>query len=103
MGKKKKRVERLLPEPLPKNSKIAFICSSYLGDSLMSLVTVNNFVRNGFNIEVFGNYAYALRDWFPHYQIHPLLSTQNQDELRRFDFVLHMYETNLSKQVAEWH
>lgn len=100
---KKKRVEKLLDQPLAKNAKIAFICSFCLGDTLMSLVTINNFVRNGYNIEVFGDYAFALRDWFPQFKIQPLLTKPDQHLLKEYDVVLHMYETVLSKDVAAWH
>lgn len=103
MSRKKQRIERLLAEPLPKAAKIAFVCSFCLGDSLMSLVTINNLVRNGYDVEVFGDYAYALRDWFPQFTIHPLLSTHEQEKLKSYDIILHMYETELSKQVCQWH
>lgn len=101
--KKKKRVEKLLNSPIKKDATVAFNCSFCLGDSLIGLVTVNNFARNGYRISVFGDYAYALRDWFPKLDIHPRLDVDNQETLRPFDVVLHMYETNLSKAVSLWH
>lgn len=103
MKKKKQRLEKLLNESLPKKYKIAFICSFCLGDTLMSLVTANNFIRNGFDIEVFGDYAYALKEWFPQFKIQPLIPVDNQKFLENYDAVLHMYESPLSIQVAVWH
>ncbi len=101
--KKKKRVDKLLTSPIPKNASVAFNCSFCLGDSLIGLVTVNNFARNGYKVTVFGDYAHALRDWFPQFEIHPRLAVEEQERLREFDVVLHMYETDLSKTVAAWH
>lgn len=101
--KKKLRVEKLLQKPINKKAHIAFVCSFCLGDTLMSLVTANNFLRNGYSIEVFGDYAYALKDWFPQFTIYPLLSTSQQEKLEQYDVVLHMYESDLSKQVSKWH
>jgi hypothetical protein len=101
--KKKKRVETLLTSAIPKNASVAFNCSFCLGDSLIGLVTVNNFARNGYKVTVFGDYAHALRDWFPHFDVHPRLTVEDQERLREFDVVLHMYETELSKAVAVWH
>ncbi|MBA2654529.1 MAG: hypothetical protein H0U71_05635 [Gammaproteobacteria bacterium] len=101
--KKKKRVDKLFEGSIDKNASIAFICSFCLGDTLMSLVTANNFVRNGYTIEVFGDYAYALRDWFPQFKISPLISVDQQQILQEYKYVLHMYESPLSKSVSEWH
>jgi heptosyltransferase III len=100
---KKKPIEILLKELIPLQASIAFVCSFCLGDTLIGLVTVNNFVRNGYKITVFGDYAHALKAWFPHLEIQPLVSVAQQQILQAYDVVLHMYESPLSKQVSEWH
>jgi heptosyltransferase-3 len=99
--KTKKQI--LLDRPINKDLPIAFICSFCLGDTLMSLVTVNNFLRNGYHIYVFGDYAYALKDWFPDLTIQPLLTLEKQQLLNDYGTVLHMYESELAKQVVSWH
>jgi heptosyltransferase III len=100
---KKRQVERLLDCPIAKNSSIALISSFCLGDTLINLVLANNFLRDGYQIELFGDYAYALRDWFPQFKINPLLSVVAQDSLKGYDYVIHMYESELSQQLATWH
>lgn len=101
--KKKQRVDQLLTNPIDKQATIAFNCSFCLGDSLIGLVTVNNLARNGYQVSVFGDYIYGLRDWFPQFDVHPRLNPEQQDQLKKYDVVLHMYETELSKAVASWH
>jgi heptosyltransferase III len=100
---KTRRVDHLLNQPIDKQSRIAFVCSFCLGDSLISMVTVNNLIRNGYNVTVFGDYVYALRDWFTYCTINPALKLEEQQILKDFDVVLHMYEGELSKSVALWH
>lgn len=103
MKKNKQRKERLLQKPVSKTSSIAFICSFCLGDTLMSLVTANNFIRNGYHIEVYGDYAFALKDWFPQFKLYPLLKVNEQEKLKHYDVVIHMYESPLSLEVTKWH
>ncbi len=103
MKQKKKKVERLLNKTISKNSSIAFISSFCLGDGLISLVTVNNLVQHGYCVNVFGDYAYAMKDWFPQFSISPQITPIHQQVLKNYDLVLHMYESELSRQVAKWH
>jgi heptosyltransferase III len=100
---KKIFIDNLLNKAIPKENSIAFICSFCLGDSLIGLVTVNNFLRNGYKITVFGDYIYAMKEWFPQFTIFPLVSLERQEILKEFDLLLHMYESELSKQVSQWH
>ncbi len=100
---KKQRVEKLLKQPLSKEGSIAFICSSCLGDTLMGLVTVNNLIRNGYQVDVYGDYAFALQDWFPQFKIFPFLKQNNQFQLKNYAVVLHLYDSKFSQEVASWH
>ena len=54
---------------LKPGAKIAFVMSGRLGDTLVSMVTVNNLQRNGYEVTVFGNYAKMLEKWFPRIEI----------------------------------
>lgn len=103
MSTKKQRVAKLLTQPLEKHAKIAFICSFCLGDSLMGMVTVNNLINNGHVVDVYGDYAFGLRQWFPQLNIHPLITVQTQETLKEYDVVLHMYQSDLSEQMSHWH
>lgn len=95
--------DKLLTTPLPKNANIAFICSPQMGDTLISMVTINNLVRNGYMIDVFGDFAYALRAWFPWANIFPALKLEEQQRLAAYPTVLHMYDSDLAKHVGHWH
>ncbi len=94
---------QLLKRPLSKSESIAYISSPALGDTLIGLVTVNNLIRNGYQIDVYGDFAYALRDWFPAMQIYPFFSLEEQKRLAKYTTVLHMHERELSHALAAWH
>jgi heptosyltransferase III len=86
------------------NEPIAFICSPRLGDTLISLVVVNNLVRNGYSVEVYGDYAYALRAWFPWAKMHKVVAIEAaQETLCTYPLILHMYASELSKSLHNWH
>lgn len=94
---------KLLKKPLNKNEPIAYISSPALGDTLISLVTVNNLIRNGYQVDVYGDFAYALRDWFPTMQVYPFLPLVEQKKLAKYSTVLHMHERAISLVLATWH
>lgn len=93
------------PEPIPLSMKqtIAFILSPRLGDSLISMVTVNNLLRNGYNVKVFGDYIYQLRNWFPTVNIQPR-STENDAVaiFKNFDVLLLAFKADLIGDMS-WH
>jgi len=93
----------LLKKPLVKGQPIAYIGSPALGDTLIGLVTVNNLLRAGHTVDVYGDYAYALRDWFPSMRIYPAVSLDRQRELERYHTVLHMHQRPLSAALDGWH
>lgn len=94
---------KLLKQELNRKDLIAFICSPRLGDTLISLVTVNNLVRNGFTVDVYGDYANELRDWFPWAKIQPKVAVENAEQLKKYTQVLHMYDSALSDELKKWH
>jgi hypothetical protein len=51
--------------------RVALVMPPVIGDSLFCMVIVHNLIRNGRQVVVFGDFMYALRDWFPGVEIHP--------------------------------
>lgn len=101
--RKKYHSHQLLQKPFEPNLPIAFVCSPRLGDTLIGFVTIKNLMRNGFSVDVYGDFACQLREWFPHFNVYPSIKTEDQFILERYDTVLHMFESNLSNQLALWH
>ena len=83
---------------------IAFHLSQCLGDSLLAMIVVNNLVRNGYRVEVFGDYLYSLKDWFPSFDVHPSVEPeQARERLGHFDVLLHVYPRNVVEGCRDWH
>jgi heptosyltransferase-3 len=83
---------------------IAFHLSQCLGDSLLAMIVVNNLVRNGYRVEVFGDYLHALKDWFPSFDMHPTVEPQHaRERLGHFDVLLHAYPRNVVEGCRDWH
>lgn len=81
---------------LQPSDKIAFVMSPRLGDTLLSMVVVNNLVRHGFAVTVFGDYIAALRDWFPWADIHKLPMLHSSKEVfADYDVLLHAYRSDV--------
>jgi hypothetical protein len=55
-----------------RSPRVAVVMSNALGDTLVLMVAVQNCLRNGIDITVFGRQACALRRWFPGVTIHPI-------------------------------
>ncbi len=77
---------------LNRNQSLAFVMSPRFGDALLSMVIVNNLARNGFKIDVFSNYLFNIKNWFPNATIF-----RYPDEHRvhavymQYDVLLHTY------------
>lgn len=56
----------------PRLGRVAFVMSDALGECLVSMVLVENLVRHGIDVCVFGAVAHVLREWFPRVTIQPL-------------------------------
>lgn len=93
----------LLKKPLAKNGKIAYICSPRLGDTLISLVTVDNLLSNGFSVDVYGDYAIQLASWFPHMTVFPATLCNSPEHFKNYDAIFHMYDSDFAKQLDSWH
>lgn len=93
----------LFHHQISRTAKIAYICSPRLGDSLIGLVMVNNLLRNGYHIDVYGNHAAQLQSWFPQFTIFPADLSDTTKTFKHYDYVLHMYESDLSKKLATSH
>jgi heptosyltransferase-3 len=52
--------------------KVALVLSNRLGDSLYQMTLANNLRKAGRDITVYGVHGYALREWFPDFDIQPL-------------------------------
>lgn len=95
---------KLFSTPLFKKQNIAFVMSSRLGDSLLSMIVVNNLVRNGFNVTVFGDYIYQLKDWFPWAKIYAKPNVaQVKQILSNFDILLHAFKADIINGADQWH
>ncbi|WP_415792418.1 glycosyltransferase family 9 protein [Bordetella tumulicola] len=54
-------------------NRVAMLMAPRLGDTLLMMNMVQNLRANGRSVTVFGDYAYALRAWFPGIDIRPSL------------------------------
>ncbi len=54
---------------MKKEEKVAILMAPRLGDSLLMMVIANNFRRNGYEVTVFGDYIWQLREWFPGFAV----------------------------------
>ena len=71
--------------------RVAFSMSNAIGDSLISMIIVSNLLKNGIDITVYGNPAYALRHWFPGVVVHRLPAEEDSAHtFAAYDTVLQM-------------
>jgi len=93
----------MLRTPL-KRDKIAFVMSRRIGDTLISMVMVQNLVKHGFDITVYSSHLTALRDWFPGFNILPAIENEQAREvLENFDIVIHAYAKDAAGDTLAWH
>ena len=45
--------------------RVALLMAPRLGDTLLMMAMASNLAKHGRAVTVFGDYAYALRSWFP--------------------------------------
>lgn len=89
---------------LEKSQTVAFVMSPRLGDSLISMVVVNNLIHNGFAVTVFSDYIYALKDWFPRAKIFPTPAVaQAKASFSQYDVLLHAYHSDIIGDTKQWH
>jgi len=93
----------LLKKPLEKSKKIAFVSSFCMGDSLVGLIVANNLLLNGYDVTVYGDFIYALRDWFLQMNVYPLIKEGDKQTLAEYDTVISMFDNELSRAISAWH
>jgi heptosyltransferase-3 len=83
---------------------VAFNMSQCLGDSLLAMIVVNNLVRNGYRVVVFGDYIHSLKAWFPSFEVYPTVRPERaRAYLEHFDVLLHAYPRNVVDGTLDWH
>lgn len=93
----------MLPK-LNTRKKIAFISSPQLGDSLIAMIVVNNLLTNGYQVTVFGNYLYQLRNWFPNATIlKPPQPDKMQEAYSNFDILMCSYPHDVNSYAIPSH
>ena len=99
-----KEKKLLLKQKLDKNLNIAFIFSPFLGDSLINMVTVYNLRRNGYNVTVFSDHMFEMRNWFSNDKIHPYpQKEQVKSTLLAYDLLICLYPHDIIHQAHSWH
>lgn len=84
--------------------RIAFVMSNALGDSLISMVIVENLRANGYEVSVFGTHIHALRRWFSHVTVYPLPAEADRAScFAPFDAVLQMHRHQPFADLARVH
>ena len=93
-----------LLKSLTSDRKIAFILSPRLGDSLLSMVVVDNLLWQHIPIDVYGDYAYSLRRWFPQVKIFPIPPTAHcRQILAAYEVLLHAYRSDILGDAVTGH
>lgn len=89
---------------LVKGQKIAVVMSPRLGDSLLTMIVVSNLWHNGFHVDVFGDYIFALKNWFSWAHIEPLpKAEQLKSVLSSYDLVIYADKDDIRGNVLDWH
>jgi heptosyltransferase-3 len=83
---------------------VAFIMSPALGDTLNLLIVAHNLSLAGWRVDVFGDHAHALAEWFPHLRIAPALAPNDaRGVLVNFPYVIQMHQDRPLAQLGDWH
>lgn len=100
----KKLAPKLLQKPLAKDQKIGFVMSPRLGDSLLSMVVINNLQRNGYDVTVFSNNIMSLASWYANYKVQSTPDDKNGGPIfKQFDILLHAYHCDIVGNTRDWH
>lgn len=83
---------------------VGFVMSRRLGDSMVSMVVVENLRRSGRSVTVYGDHIHALRSWFPETRVHPLPPDVRYDPAwSRHDLLLHFRPADVLPDTRERH
>ncbi len=81
-----------------------FVMSRRIGDTLVSMVVVENLRRAGRRVVVFSDHLHALRAWFPETDIRPLPAAADRVEAwRAFDVLLHFRPADVCEEARTHH
>jgi len=84
--------------------RAAFIMSPALGDTLNVLIVAHNLSLAGWQVDVFGDHAHALAEWFPRLRIAPALAPDRaRSVLADYLHVIQMHRDRPLAQVDDWH
>lgn len=84
--------------------RVAFSMSNAIGDSLVCMVIVQNLIRNGIDVTVFGAPAHALRAWFPDARILPLPHVSKiKETFAQFEAVFQMQPEQPLPTLTDMH
>ena len=87
-----------------RDTDFGFVMSQRLGDSLVSMVLVENLRREGRRITVYGDHMHALRAWFPETDIQPLPPDRRFDpRWARHETLLHFRPADVLEGTREAH
>lgn len=75
--------------------RVAFLMSPRLGDSLISMIVVNNLQQQACHIDVYGDYIFQLKSFFPASKIYS--SDQFNDQtINQYDIIISQYRHDLN-------
>ena len=81
-----------------------FVMSRRIGDTLVSMVVVENLRRAGRSVVVFSDHLHALRRWFPETDIRPLPAPEDRAAAwRPFDVLLHFRPADVCDEARADH
>ncbi len=94
------QIRQALRDP---DSKIGFVMSSRIGDSLVSMVLIHNLIRSGRAVQVYGNHIHTLRRWFPDTPIQRTPDCVTKDTFAAHDVMLHFRPTDVLPGTHDHH
>ena len=86
------------------STDFGFVASPRIGDSLVSMVVVENLRRAGRSITVWGDHLHAIRRWFPEADIRPVPQPAARAEAwRSHDLLLHFRPLDVREGTRSFH
>jgi heptosyltransferase-3 len=93
-----------MPGDMNAPRRVAVVMSNAMGDTLVLMVVVQNLLKNGIDVTVFGHSAYAFRHWFPSVVIYPQPSeAESKALLAPYDMVLQMHRDRPLRHFRKVH
>ncbi len=79
--------------PYDRTKKYMLVLSPRIGDSLVTLVLAHNLVKNNYNVDVFGDFAFQLASWFPELTIYPLTGL-TAEQVNHYDVIIEEFKNS---------